>query len=699
VGLNGADYTESNGSLSTDYTDYRSTLERDLHNVGRFVNLRNLCNLWISNLCNLWTKLEVRNSMSSAIQTTKSDADTQLPNSRRVYVEGDQTGVRVPFREITQTPTRNFDGTLIENPPVRVYDTSGPWGDPSIDCDVSKGLPTLRREWIMNRGDIEEYKGREPQPIDDGYLTFEAANRARVKDVGKLEDFPTLKRSPLRAKSGACVTQLHYARRGIITPEMEFIAIRENLGRATQMSLSEDRSSVFHQHNGQSFGAAIPKYVTPEFVREEVARGRAIIPANINHPESEPMIIGRNFLVKINANIGNSAVASSIEEEVDKMRWSIRCGSDTVMDLSTGKNIHATREWILRNSPVPIGTVPIYQALEKVGGKAEELTWEIFRDTLIEQAEQGVDYFTIHAGVRLPYVPLTAKRTTGIVSRGGSIMAKWCLAHHEESFLYTRFREICEILAAYDVSFSLGDGLRPGSIADANDEAQFAELETLGELTKIAWEYDCQVMIEGPGHVPMHLIKENMDKQLEICNEAPFYTLGPLTTDIAPGYDHITSAVGAAMIGWFGTAMLCYVTPKEHLGLPNKKDVKDGVIAYKLAAHAADLAKGHPGAQYRDNALSKARFEFRWEDQFNLSLDPEVAREYHDETLPQEGAKLAHFCSMCGPHFCSMKITQDVREYAAQKEIDEKSALEVGMKEKAEEFVAAGSEIYQVTKT
>jgi phosphomethylpyrimidine synthase len=637
--------------------------------------------------------------MSSAIQTTKSDADTQLPNSRRVYVEGDQTGVRVPFREITQTPTRNFDGTLIENPPVRVYDTSGPWGDPSIDCDVSKGLPTLRREWILNRGDIEEYKGREPQPIDDGYLTFEAANRARVKDVGKLEDFPTLKRSPLRAKSGACVTQLHYARRGIITPEMEFIAIRENLGRATQMSLSEDRSSVFHQHNGQSFGAAIPKYVTPEFVREEVARGRAIIPANINHPESEPMIIGRNFLVKINANIGNSAVASSIEEEVDKMRWSIRCGSDTVMDLSTGKNIHATREWILRNSPVPIGTVPIYQALEKVGGKAEELTWEIFRDTLTEQAEQGVDYFTIHAGVRLPYVPLTAKRTTGIVSRGGSIMAKWCLAHHEESFLYTRFREICEILAAYDVSFSLGDGLRPGSIADANDEAQFAELETLGELTKIAWEYDCQVMIEGPGHVPMHLIKENMDKQLEICNEAPFYTLGPLTTDIAPGYDHITSAVGAAMIGWFGTAMLCYVTPKEHLGLPNKKDVKDGVIAYKLAAHAADLAKGHPGAQYRDNALSKARFEFRWEDQFNLSLDPEVAREYHDETLPQEGAKLAHFCSMCGPHFCSMKITQDVREYAAQKEIDEKSALEIGMKEKSEEFVAAGAELYRASKS
>jgi phosphomethylpyrimidine synthase len=496
------------------------------------------------------------------------------------------------------------------------------------------------------------------------------------------------------------VTQLHYARRGIITPEMEFIAIRENLGReaawdVTSQAGAVPRDSALHQHPGQSFGAAIPQYVTPEFVRDEVARGRAIIPANVNHPESEPMIIGRNFLVKINANIGNSAVASSIEEEVDKMRWSIRCGSDTVMDLSTGKNIHATREWIIRNSPVPIGTVPIYQALEKVGGKAEELTWEIFRDTLIEQAEQGVDYFTIHAGVRLAYIPLTARRTTGIVSRGGSIMAKWCLAHHEESFLYTRFREICEIMAAYDVSFSLGDGLRPGSIADANDEAQFAELDTLGELTNIAWEHDCQVMIEGPGHVPMHLIKENMDKQLETCHEAPFYTLGPLTTDIAPGYDHITSAIGAAMIGWYGTAMLCYVTPKEHLGLPNKKDVKDGVIAYKLAAHAADLAKGHPGAQYRDNALSKARFEFRWEDQFNLSLDPEVAREYHDETLPQEGAKLAHFCSMCGPHFCSMKITQDVREYAAQKQVDETAALALGMKEKAQEFVDAGGEIYR----
>ena len=636
--------------------------------------------------------------MSAGIQLTQGELsqNNSLPNSRRVYIDGKQPGVRVPFREIEQSASRNFDGTLDANPPVRVYDTSGPWGDPDIGCDVREGLLQRRREWIMGRGDVEEYEGREPMPIDDGYLTFDAAKSARVKNVGKLEDFPAMRRGVLRAKAGVCVTQLHYARRGIITPEMEFIAIRENLGREVAWETDDaPRDSLLHQHKGQSFGAAIPQLVTPEFVRSEVARGRAIIPANINHPESEPMIIGRNFLVKINANIGNSSVASSIEEEVDKMRWSIRCGSDTVMDLSTGKNIHATREWIIRNSPVPIGTVPIYQALEKVGGKAEELTWEIFRDTLIEQAEQGVDYFTIHAGVRLPYIPLTARRTTGIVSRGGSIMAKWCLAHHEESFLYTRFREICEIMAAYDVSFSLGDGLRPGSIADANDEAQFAELETLGELTKIAWERDCQVMIEGPGHVPMHLIKENMDKQLETCHEAPFYTLGPLTTDIAPGYDHITSAIGAAMIGWFGTAMLCYVTPKEHLGLPNKKDVKDGVIAYKLAAHAADLAKGHPGAQYRDNALSKARFEFRWEDQFNLSLDPEVAREYHDETLPQEGAKLAHFCSMCGPHFCSMKITQDVREYAAQRQVDETTALALGLNEKAEEFVSSGGEIYR----
>jgi phosphomethylpyrimidine synthase len=660
----------------------------------------------------------------SEIDTTQSTNEGQLPNSRRIYVEGKQPGVRVPFREIEQNQTRNFNGSLEENPPVRVYDTSGPWGDPSSTADVRKGLPSLRRHWILSRGDVEEYEGRELKPIDDGYLTFDAANQARQKEKAaagpyRLEDFPALRRTPLRAKPEACVTQMHYARQGIITSEMEFIAIRENLGREAAFNAGSNRDpehrdpnyrdrgslarngggetsrdSLHHQHRGQSFGASIPEFVTPEFVRDEVARGRAIIPANINHAESEPMIIGRNFLVKINANIGNSAVLSSIDDEVEKMRWSIKCGSDTVMDLSTGKNIHATREWIIRNSPVPIGTVPIYQALEKVGGKAEELTWEIFRDTLIEQAEQGVDYFTIHAGVRLPYIPMTAKRTTGIVSRGGSILAKWCLAHHQESFLYTRFREICEIMAAYDVSFSLGDGLRPGSIADANDEAQFAELETLGELTKIAWEYDCQVMIEGPGHVPMHLIKENMDKQLETCQEAPFYTLGPLTTDIAPGYDHITSAIGAAMIGWYGTAMLCYVTPKEHLGLPNKKDVKDGVIAYKIAAHAADLAKGHPGAQYRDNALSKARFEFRWEDQFNLSLDPEVAREYHDETLPQEGAKLAHFCSMCGPHFCSMKITQDVREYAAKKEIDEQAALGVGMKEKAEEFVAAGGDIY-----
>jgi phosphomethylpyrimidine synthase len=605
--------------------------------------------------------------------------------------------VRVPFREITQNVTKTFDGRVEENHSVRVYDTSGVWDDPSVRADVREGLPALRREWIVARGDIEEYEGRNVKPEDNGYLTVGAEEYAREKQRGRLEEFPGLRRQPLRAKAGKRVTQMHYARRGIITPEMEFIAIRENLGRevAFEALSNGDRDSLMHQHRGESFGAAIPKFVTPEFVRDEVARGRAIIPANINHPESEPMIIGRNFLVKINANIGNSAVASSIEEEVEKMRWATKWGADTVMDLSTGKNIHATREWILRNSPVPIGTVPIYQALEKVGGKAEEMTWEIYRDTIIEQAEQGVDYFTIHAGVRLPYIPLTAKRTTGIVSRGGSIMAKWCLAHHEESFLYTRFREICEIMAAYDVSFSLGDGLRPGSIADANDAAQFAELETLGELTKIAWEHDCQVMIEGPGHVPMHLVKENMDKQLEICREAPFYTLGPLTTDIAPGYDHITSAIGAAMIGWFGTAMLCYVTPKEHLGLPNKKDVKDGVITYKLAAHAADLAKGHPGAQFRDNALSKARFEFRWEDQFNLALDPEVAREYHDETLPQEGAKLAHFCSMCGPHFCSMKITQDVREYAAQKELDEQAALETGMKEKAAEFVAKGVEIYQ----
>jgi phosphomethylpyrimidine synthase len=644
---------------------------------------------------------------------TTSDT-VRLPASRKVYVETNGGSVnqnkhslRVPFREIALTPSKDVDGKLEENSPVRVYDTSGVWTDPAAKCDVREGLPPLRREWIVARGDVEEYDGREILPQDNGYLTKGAEEFARVSSphvskgsAARLEEFPGLKRAPLRAKPGHCVTQMHYARKGIITPEMEYIAVRENLGRQrnadTFVRLSErsDRSSLNHQHKGESFGASIPEFVTPEFVRDEVARGRAIIPANINHPESEPMIIGRNFLVKINANIGNSAIASSIEEEVEKMRWSTLWGADTVMDLSTGKNIHATREWILRNSPVPIGTVPIYQALEKVNGKAEDLTWEIYRDTLIEQAEQGVDYFTIHAGVRLPYIPLTARRTTGIVSRGGSIMAKWCLAHHEESFLYTRFREICEIMRTYDVSFSLGDGLRPGSIADANDEAQFAELETLGELTKIAWEMDCQTMIEGPGHVPMHLIKENMDKQLEVCGEAPFYTLGPLTTDIAPGYDHITSGIGAAMIGWFGTAMLCYVTPKEHLGLPNKQDVKEGVITYKLAAHAADLAKGHPGAQYRDNALSKARFEFRWEDQFNLGLDPEKAKEFHDETLPAEGAKLAHFCSMCGPHFCSMKITQDVREYAEKHGVAEEKALAVGMSEKAKEFVSAGGEIY-----
>jgi phosphomethylpyrimidine synthase len=628
-------------------------------------------------------------------QGERRSEDVRLPNSRRVYVEGAGGAVRVPFREVSLSPTRQPDGRVEENEPVRVYETAGPWGDPAERHDVRDGLPPLRREWITARGDTEEYEGREVLPQDDGYLTAGAAEYATQKQKGRLEPFPGLRRSPLRAKRGACVTQMHYARRGVVTPEMEFVAVRENMGREAALRASEDRASLLHQHGGESFGASIPSYVTPEFVRDEVARGRAIIPANVNHPEAEPMVIGRNFLVKINANIGNSAVASSIEEEVEKMRWATRWGADTVMDLSTGKNIHTTREWILRNSPVPIGTVPIYQALEKVGGRAEELTWEIYRDTLVEQAEQGVDYFTIHAGVRLPYIPLTARRTTGIVSRGGSIMAKWCLAHHEESFLYTRFREICEIMRAYDVSFSLGDGLRPGSIADANDAAQFAELETLGELTKIAWELDCQTMIEGPGHVPMHLVKENMDRQLESCGEAPFYTLGPLTTDVAPGYDHITSAIGAAMIGWYGTAMLCYVTPKEHLGLPNKKDVKDGVITYKLAAHAADLAKGHPGAQLRDNALSKARFEFRWEDQFNLALDPEVAREYHDETLPQEGAKLAHFCSMCGPHFCSMKITQDVRDYAARKELGEEAALREGMKEKAAEFVAAGAELYQ----
>jgi phosphomethylpyrimidine synthase len=608
-----------------------------------------------------------------------------FPVSRKIYVEGSQSGVRVPMREIRLTPTRAFrDGSVEENPPAVVYDTSGPYTDPAATIDIRAGLPPLRRNWIVGRGDVEALT-----EVSSEYGRRRAGD-SRLDSVR----FPNV-RKPLRAQPGENVTQMHYARKGIITPEMEFIAIRENQAREMMRDDYRSHGKGVALHPGQSWGAAIPSVITPEFVRDEVARGRAIIPANINHPELEPMIIGRNFLVKINANIGNSAVASSIEEEVEKMIWATRWGSDTVMDLSTGKNIHETREWILRNSPVPIGTVPIYQALEKVDGKAEELTWEIYRDTLIEQAEQGVDYFTIHAGVLLRYVPLTAKRLTGIVSRGGSILAKWCLAHHQENFLYTHFEEICEIMKAYDVSFSLGDGLRPGSVADANDEAQFGELETLGELTKIAWKHEVQTMIEGPGHVPMHLIQVNMEKQIKECQEAPFYTLGPLTTDIAPGYDHITSGIGAAMIGWFGCAMLCYVTPKEHLGLPTKEDVKEGVITYKIAAHAADLAKGHPGAQARDNALSKARFEFRWEDQFNLSLDPETAKAYHDATLPAEGAKIAHFCSMCGPHFCSMKITEDVREYAKEKALDEKSALEIGMKEKAEEFKKTGMKIYQ----
>jgi phosphomethylpyrimidine synthase len=618
-----------------------------------------------------------------------------------------------------------MSGEIEVNEPVRVYDTSGHWGDPTVTVDSVQGLPPLRRDWMLKRGDVEECEGRKVQPIDDGYLSVAHAEHAAKRNgdlVGRDSverrtgsskfQAPGSKLTTLRAKPGKIVTQLWYARQGIITPEMEYIAIREEMRNAecemrngehraasADSAIRDPRSPIARndlrqQHLGESFGANIPTQITPEFVRAEVARGRAIIPANINHPESEPMIIGRNFLVKINANIGNSAVASSIEEEVEKMRWATKWGADTVMDLSTGKNIHATREWIIRNSPVPIGTVPIYQALEKVGGRAEELTWEIYRDTLIEQAEQGVDYFTVHAGVLLRYIPLTARRATGIVSRGGSIMAKWCLAHHQESFLYTRWDEICEIMAAYDVSFSIGDGLRPGSIADANDEAQFAELYTQGELTKRAWAQHVQVMNEGPGHIPMHMIKENMEKQLSWCDEAPFYTLGPLTTDVAPGYDHITSAIGAAMIGWYGCAMLCYVTPKEHLGLPNKKDVKDGVIAYKIAAHAADLAKGHPGAQYRDNAISKARFEFRWEDQFNLALDPETAREFHDETLPSEGAKTAHFCSMCGPHFCSMRITEDVRKYAAEHGLTDAEAIESGMQEKRKEFLEKGAEVY-----
>jgi phosphomethylpyrimidine synthase len=600
-----------------------------------------------------------------------------LPNSRKVYIEGSRPDLRVPMREIIQSDTPASFGAE-KNPPLFVYDTSGAYTDPRVKIDIRTGLPPLRAKWIEERADTEELPG----PTSRYGLE-------RLVDPKLAEMRFDLTRKPRRGKPGGNVTQMHYAKRGIVTPEMEYIAVRENQRCDALPEL------LTRQHRGESFGASLQKCITPEFVRDEVARGRAIIPANINHPETEPMIIGRNFLVKINANIGNSAISSGIAEEVEKMTWAIRWGGDTVMDLSTGKHIHETREWIIRNAPVPIGTVPIYQALEKVDGKAEELTWEIFRDTLVEQAEQGVDYFTIHAGVRLPFIPMTAKRMTGIVSRGGSIMAKWCLAHHKESFLYTHFEDICEIMAAYDVSFSLGDGLRPGSIYDANDDAQIAELRTLGELTDTAWKHDCQVMIEGPGHVPMQLIRENMDLQLKYCKEAPFYTLGPLTTDIAPGYDHITSAIGAAMIGWYGTAMLCYVTPKEHLGLPDKDDVKDGIMAYKIAAHAADLAKGHPGAQIRDNALSKARFEFRWEDQFNLGLDPDKAKQFHDETLPQEGAKLAHFCSMCGPHFCSMKITQDVREYAEKHGLSEQDALKKGMEQKAVEFVRKGAEVYQ----
>ncbi|EGH3663124.1 phosphomethylpyrimidine synthase ThiC [Salmonella enterica] len=619
------------------------------------------------------TRREQRAKAQHFIDTLEG---TAFPNSKRIYVTGSQHDIRVPMREIQLSPTliggSKDNPQFEENEPVPVYDTSGPYGDPEVAINVQQGLAKLRQPWIDARNDSEE--------LDDRSSAY---TRERLADDGLNDLRFTGLLTPKRAKAGHRVTQLHYARQGIVTPEMEFIAIRENMGR------ERIRSEVLrHQHPGESFGARLPENITPEFVRDEVAAGRAIIPANINHPESEPMIIGRNFLVKVNANIGNSAVTSSIEEEVEKLVWATRWGADTVMDLSTGRYIHETREWILRNSPVPIGTVPIYQALEKVNGIAEDLTWEAFRDTLLEQAEQGVDYFTIHAGVLLRYVPMTAKRLTGIVSLGGSIMAKWCLSHHKENFLFEHFREICEICAAYDVSLSLGDGLRPGSIQDANDEAQFSELHTLGELTKIAWEYDVQVMIEGPGHVPMHMIQRNMTEELESCHEAPFYTLGPLTTDIAPGYDHFTSGIGAAMIGWFGCAMLCYVTPKEHLGLPNKEDVKQGLITYKIAAHAADLAKGHPGAQIRDNAMSKARFEFRWEDQFNLALDPFTARAYHDETLPQESGKVAHFCSMCGPKFCSMKISQEVRDYAAAQ------AIEVGMADMSENFRAKGGEIY-----
>tara|TARA_B100002019_G_scaffold99278_1_gene85537 strand:- start:2181 stop:4121 length:1941 start_codon:yes stop_codon:yes gene_type:complete len=636
--------------------------------------------------------------MIKKVEEQFENEHNSFPNSRKIYVQGSSSTIRVPMREIPLSPSKKLGGEEEFNDPVRVYDTSGAWGDESFHKDPHKGLPEVRLKWITERGDTEEITGRVTKPIDNGYLSSTHAERSNSK-TKELPDFDLASRSILRAKEGKVVTQLQYARKGIVTPEMEFIAIRENmklqsLAQTLETSPNHVRNSLYHQHEGEGFGASIPKEITPEFVRSEVARGRAIIPANINHSELEPMIIGRNFLVKINANIGNSAVASSIEEEVEKMRWATKWGADTLMDLSTGKNIHKTREWIIRNCPVPVGTVPIYQALEKVRGKPEDLTWEIFRDTLIEQAQQGVDYFTIHAGVLLRYVPMTSKRMTGIVSRGGSIMAKWCLAHHKENFLYDKWDEICEIMASYDVSFSIGDGLRPGSIADANDEAQFAELKTQGELTSRAWEFGVQVMNEGPGHVPMHMIKENMDKQIEWCHEAPFYTLGPLTTDVAPGYDHITSGIGAAMIGWYGCAMLCYVTPKEHLGLPDREDVREGVITYKLAAHAADLAKGHPAAQYRDNALSKARFEFRWEDQFNLSLDPEKAREFHDQTLPQENAKTAHFCSMCGPHFCSMKISEDVRQYARDNGYDDNEAISKGMAEKAKEFIDSGAEVY-----
>lgn len=614
--------------------------------------------------------------MKSSIKVTsnpgiKTITRTQFPNSRKVYVKGDFHDLRVAMREIKTDSDDSETLTL--------YDTSGPYTDPAVEIDVRKGLYPLRLKWILERNDVEELQGYSSE-----------FSKKQVSGASS-DQFFNRSRKPLRAKRDNNVTQMHYARKGVITPEMEYIAVRENQ-RINEFK--KNNSQMFSYHRGQSFGADIRDHITAEFVREEVASGRAIIPSNINHPETEPMIIGRNFLVKVNANIGNSAVSSSIEEEVEKAVWACRWGADTVMDLSTGDDIHETREWIIRNSPVPVGTVPIYQALEKVGGRPEELTWELFRDTLIEQAEQGVDYFTIHAGVLLRYIPLTAHRLTGIVSRGGSIMAKWCLAHHKESFLYTNFEDICEIMKSYDVAFSLGDGLRPGSIADANDRAQFAELETLGELTEIAWKHDVQVMIEGPGHIPMHMIKENVEKEIEICKGAPFYTLGPLTTDIAPGYDHITSAIGAAMVGWFGTSMLCYVTPKEHLGLPNKQDVKDGVIAYKIAAHAADLAKGHPAAQVRDNILSKARFEFRWNDQFNLSLDPETAREYHDETLPAEGAKVAHFCSMCGPKFCSMKITQDIRDYAREHNLTDIEALQKGLEEKSEEFLDSGGSLY-----